>query len=308
MELFEKNIKALNDIDLKEVLEKSYPMIIELIENGVSIKEIVNSCKTLNGYEIIHELLKNKGSDENIKRVIEDYHDSFRITGDRCLIISDTHIGRLKPDENQWLYKSINYYMNEEGFKRAIDYAQNSSIKNIIHVGDIIEGKVYSEEGQSRLYFNRQMYYLEKLYSQIDDIKTYLLYGNHDLLTINYYDYHFFKQFYKKCNNMELVGADKAYLLFNNNRIQLSHPCSIGYRHLLLPYDLKLEGHSHEYRIVDSKGLVKVPALASLKDHRTSATGFLELIDEEKEFLIKRFDEQAKYVEEKRLEKVRRPY
>lgn len=194
---------------------------------------------------------------------------------------------------------------NERGIYTAYEHAYKNGIKEIIHLGDLIEGN--SNSNQLRIEnVERQIEYLKKFYPDYSDINTYLLYGNHDYNAIKFD--HINNKFYKDCKNMKLIGANISYINFCGYPIKLSHECDALKKLpvIELPYCFELSGHSHTFNMYEFSRIIKAPNLSSASIDKDSI-GYLEMINEENEFLFKFFNDNGKEIsrKEKKLMKLK---
>ena len=227
---------------------------------------------------------------------IKDYYNSFKIEDNKCLIISDTHIGRLDYNEPKSQMQK-----NEKGLYMAYNYALKNNIKKIIHAGDLIEGE--SDSSKNKLKLDEQFDYLKRIYPNLNEIKTYLLLGNHDYNLYHYSSVDIFNQF-NQIKNLEIIGVNYSFISYFGNLIKISHECSASehYRNYNFQHIFELAGHSHMYLFDEEKRHIRVPTLSSLCQDESSR-GFLELTDEENEYKFKFLDDNANYKSEKLLSK-----
>ena len=285
-------INELNKCDTTYEFDKIYNLIKKLIDSNVTIKQIDEACLKLPAYKIIDYLMLYGSNDINNLNAIKNYYTSLKINQNKCLVIADSHIGRLDKNENI----NSKFHNNERGLYMAYNHALKNNINNVIHLGDLLEGD--SEKTQYRLNTSNQFEYLKNIYPSINNIKTYLLYGNHDYNLIYFNGAN--DKFYKICNNMELIGINYSYINFCNYIIKLSHESKLSesFRNIDLPYNFELSGHSHYFNINNKLRLVNIPSLASVSLDQDSI-GYIEMINEENEFLFKFFDQNGNYINSK---------
>ena len=275
--------------------------IKELIHNGYSIRQIAKACPNVSIFDIVTSLFREYDNDIMFRTAIDNYYYGLRIDSDRCLVIADTHIGRLKPGEDENSYLSDRHYSNERCLWTAYDYACRNGIKNVIHLGDLIEGNSNPRWSQ-KLSVDAQLEYLAKVYPPAEECKTYLLYGNHDE-NIQLHDKKE-KDFYKRCRNMEQIGTGLSYMFFCDYIIKLYHDCNMIFKKLDINPEFTLAGHSHSYSFNPYQRYIHVPALSYLEAGYDNI-GFVELIHEENEFIFKLLDMNANYRKEDVLTKKR---
>lgn len=281
--------------------EKAYNKFTEMIENGYTIRQI-SKIYNQTPYRIIDRLLDK----DNIKNLtaIKEYYDSIKIDDNKCLVISDTHIGRLTSNEDYDTYlkvmRSDSIFENETGLYNAYNYAIKNNIKYVIHAGDLIEGE--SDHSYRILGPQLQFKYIDKKYPNVPGIKNYVLYGNHDFNLIYYGAY--CDDFFKVNDNTEFIGINYSYVNFLNYPIKVSHYCKASehYNNIDLPYEFELSGHSHIFSFDKDRRYIKVPTLSNI-NYDTSGKGFLELTNEENEFVFKFLDINTNLKQEKTLSK-----
>ena len=277
------------------------------------IKQISREC-SINSYEIIHYLLSKCNEDKEVLKEIKDYYHSIKIDEHSCLVIADTHIGRLKDGENN----KDRILSNEYTLNKAYEFAYKNGIKNIIHAGDLIEGD--SNKKQLRLRIFEQLDYLKRIYPQSDSAHTFFILGNHDynakLFAVDYLESDYRKahsippfvsseidEAYRSIKNFEIIGISQSYLSLPDSLIKISHPSSSFYKTINLDSscNLKMSGHSHKF-LIEKDDSVSIPCLACTNQYDYEI-GFLLLIEEEKDFVIKRYNKEAKQTEEKVVKK-----
>ena len=290
------------EVDKNSFKKYIFNILKDMIHNGYTIEQIEDMSQQLTSYIIISYLIEFGNNDEVILQAINNYFSSLKIDSNRCLIIADTHIGKILDFENPDDYINPNViFHNELGLYNAYNYALKNGISSIIHLGDLIDGDPVHKSVISP---KHQVEYLERIYPTIDGIETFLLYGNHDYNAIRFDD--ITDNFAKSCHNLKIIGVNYSLVYFGKYPIKLSHKKSVckNIKHVHLPYDFELAGHRHIFNIDENARYVNAPALAlSLQDN--SMIGFLELTNEEHEFVFKYLDQEANQKDEKVLAKKR---
>ena len=279
--------------------------IVDLISKNYSIEQIQELLPKLESYMIISKLLRHSETDEQIINKIKEYYDNFRIDSDKCLIIADSHLGRIEDDRNEYDEENIELLNgNDYAIYEAYHYASKKNIKNIIHLGDLIEGN--SDKTQRKMLpVEYQISHLIEVFPEKEDIQTYLLYGNHDLNAIECDGVE--PDFYKKCKNTKLIGAEIGYIHIWDSFVKLSHISKdTRYRiekvkNINLPYDFELSGHTHVYKYIEETRTIKVPSLT--KDSKTRNVGFIELENAGEELIYRYIGDECKLMDEKVLKK-----
>lgn len=213
----------------------------------------------------------------NISGKIETEHKFMRI-----LLMSDDHCGSI--------------YDNPYIMHMIYDYCAATNIHNIIHMGDLLEGNDYHilHKDENKLRYSisesNQMAYLERYIPHDDNIKIYILEGNHDLFSnsgiANDVIYRYIKQYNR--NDIQIVGYDLADLCVNNGILHLNHGAiSDPYKldNLVYTVNMVLSGHSHmtDWIICDGYPKViekKISSTSNIKhgdDLKNNFTGFSTL-------------------------------
>ena len=294
MTFFEEKMASINNGPVRN--EQIVDTIKSLVYFGYTLKQIDTFSKRYNIYNFIDAILKVEPNNQMLLKAIREYYQNLKVESNRCLVISDTHIGRLREDEKN-VYKEL--YENEKMLNIAYEYALRNGITTVLHLGDLIEGN--SDPYIHRMNVDWQLSYIEKIYPQVKEINTYLLYGNHDFNAISYE--HIDPKFYKRCLNMQLIGVKSSYINLDNQIIGLYHQCDMAKNQTVyLAPDLKLYGHTHSYNADQLSREVKAPCMASTGMVEDSI-GFLELISDEMNFIIRLLDKNANIKKEDRLTK-----
>lgn len=285
-------------INLTWEFDKASNVFSDMIKKGYTIKQIAQIYDTYT-YDVIYFLLRNEQNDIDILNAIKKHYESYEINGKKFLVISDTHTGRLKYNEDKDYQKQ--WLLNEGGTYNAYNYAFKNNIKTIVHAGDLLEGK--SNSNTPSLEIPDQFKYINKFYNAIPNIKTYLLFGNHDF-NLQYYNSVNLKKHLQDIKQLEIIGVNYSYVNFNNNFLKISHDCSAseGYTNIQLTYSFELSGHSHIFAMFDEERKIKVPTLSSVNLEPTYI-GFLEVTEEENEYVFKFLGDNLSLKGEKVLSK-----
>ncbi len=296
----QERLKNLEYLNQNYVPAKLINEIVELCASGCPVELIDQNC-SLDIHFIIHRLInysRRPGVEREVFEAIRKYYyNHLKINENKCLVISDTHIGRLMPHESEIpLLAGINE--NEKGLMNAYQFALDNNIHTVLHAGDLIEGQS-NKKAKRYLFTTDQKNYLNRVYPNIEGIRTLLLYGNHDINSVH--NDRICGKIIENCPQIELIGASYSYVNFNGNIIKLSHPVdNYKYENIYLNNDLELAGHSHMSAINEPLRKMKLPALGSTLE---GDRGFIELIDEENEYLLKEYDDNASYRRELTIKK-----
>lgn len=195
-------------------------------------------------------LIKNHGVYKKNYPITEtSIHD------DKLLFIADTHIG--------------SEYENRDFIDGAYNYAVKNGIKTAIHLGDFVEGKcrqVYWNRGKDELRneIERAISYLP------NEVKTKLLFGNHDLSVFNFKSYPELLDLFFLSSKLDILGLGRIILNWNNIPIGLKHEVSHKLAHIddkFMKEAVMVCGHSHIYECDETDRIIKVPSLSNeLKD------------------------------------------
>ena len=228
-------------------------LVNKLYEEGCSLKEI-SEITGLSYYETLF-LLRHLVEQLEIEKLVscETIQDS------ELLIISDTHLGSI--------YENIDY------IKEVYQYAKKNHIQTILHGGDFIQSTI-SNVKQELLDEKKQLEYAIKVYPYQEDIKNYILLGNHDYNTLKKGEVYF--DILKEREDFVFLGFKRAYLTWQNKLISVCHQT----KKYLLPIPsvdnfLNLKGHSHRLSHHKEKS-VDIPTLSDdIFFHKKARPGFL---------------------------------
>lgn len=274
-----------------------------LLNHDYTLSEVLEiNGNNYSPYLVISELLKEYSGYKNILKKIKEYYLTEYKVPNRIVVISDTHIGRLNEDEyNKYLKKGINGpYENEKGLYAAYNHALKNNINTVVHLGDLVDGNPNNSKQNHSMNSIDQIIYTSNIYSDFKDIKTLLLLGNHDY-NLPVSDY------FEKNKNIDVIGLRQSYISMGEKLIKLFHKCKTDIIIPELSHDLELIGHSHKaLNINHIDNRVKLPSLSYVNELPLS-TKYIELINDENEYIIKGFNEnENKYKEEHRILKLKK--
>ncbi len=208
-----------------------------------------------------------------------------KISEDKLLIISDTHLG--STNENY-------YYLD-----LLYNYAINNNINTIIHGGDLMQGTVKPLLKDCQDMYNQAKKVIN-LYPYDDNIKNFILFGNHDFYVFRKTDG--LEDLFLDRKDMKILGIKKCYLNWNNYLISISHhlpKCDFE----LQRYEtlIKFCGHRHELHKKDNT--IYLPTLSNdIKYYgRENYPGFLEGIIDNNELIINNFIIKDNKIDSKKL-------
>lgn len=215
-----------------------------LIIDGKSINDIMD-IYNISEYDIFDALLSNEDEfDFFMEKEIKKYYNNFYIKDDKALIISDSHIG--------------NKYENIKYLYTAYSFAYKKNIKNVIHLGDIVEG--YCHMDDVKYDADKQIINTIDFFGSINDITTYYLMGNHDY-NLKKFDNIDLKNELMMIDNLKYMGISNSYFHLNSDDfIKVLHKTkTFDGNYLDIPSSVYLEGHYHRY--YKKKNNILCPAL-----------------------------------------------
>ena len=240
--------KALSDFSKEEKY-----LVKRMFEEGYTIHEI-SSLINLSFQEIVF-ILKRMIDDLDLRSIVP--HDS--ITDEQVIIISDTHLGSK--------YENLDY------LKEVYKFAKEQSIHIILHGGDLIQSTYTNVLPQ---YVNevRQLEHVVEDYPISEEIRNYILLGNHDFNTLKKDP--LFMEILNSRKDFTILGFKRAYLTWLSSLISLYH--STKRYPLTMPpleTDLTLKGHSHKLSY-NKENSIAIPTLSDdLLQHTDARPGFL---------------------------------
>lgn len=208
--------------------------------------------------------------DPNALRVLKEYYDNKIITGDKILLLTDTHIG--------------DRYIVPKLLDITYNHALKRNVKTAIHLGDIIEGDCGGIENSD---VETQIKILKQYYPETE-ITTHYITGNHDetFHGKNVKCYELYKQALKSIKGLEFFSRLRTFANINGHRTMLYH-CDAYSKHLpAFDYDIKLCGHSHCYNFDENNRELTVP---HLKSSNPSTAGFVMLYYDRDEYNIEQY-------------------
>ena len=182
------------------------------------------------------------------------------IDDDSIIIIGDTHIGSKKDNFG---------YIDQ-----TYSFAENANIHNVLHLGDLFQAGINPVKREYQEPY-KQYAYFEKNYPKSNNIKTHVLFGNHDMKLLEKEDEYLRVLSARK--DFNVLGFKRAYLTWGKHLISLYH--EIRHYHVNIPNvdtSIHLEGHRHAF---SEKGkTITVPSLSDDMKHyygSISEPGFL---------------------------------
>lgn len=171
------------------------------------------------------------------------------------VIISDLHLCN-KLDRMDLLYK-------------AYDYSYKNNIKYIINLGDLFDSCMPHNKNELRIKsLSEQLEFVINNYPYSKDIKTLILYGNHDYYSKQKNNIDIVEKFSKERKDLIHLGYGESYINIKDNFIKLQHEIDYlkNYKKNLETY-ITLLGHYHSYKVktVDGSTYIYVPSLSNLK-------------------------------------------
>ncbi len=244
---------------------------------------------------IIYLLLKfDIQKDPYVEQKIKEHYSNNHINSNITLVIADTHIGAYTEDINL--------------VACAYNYAYQHNIKNIIHLGDLVQSTLDTPNIKEKD-IDKQLSKSLDIFKSTPDINTHILLGNHDYyLPVDKYEY--LKQELINLKNTIYLGRRYSYIsLCDNDPIRLNHNINCLCNELTptLPVNLTLEGHHHEYYFekYNQKNNIFVPQLSN----PYGLPGFFIVETTGTEFIIKHIGITPQYtLKEKDIKVLKKEY
>jgi len=237
--------------NLDEFKDLKREVIINLFERGMDFEQIMKEFKVSRNELvcILYPTFKDKVD-------FSKYIASTNIEDDKFIVISDTHIGHSKE-----IFKRLN---------NVYKLAEYNDIKNIVIAGDLFDG---THKRRKKEYVNKeeQVKQLIKYYPKIDNIKSHILFGDHDLKIIKENKY---LDMIKERKDFNILGIFRSAIKWSDNLIYINH--KIDDYEIRIPYINSLcsfSGHFH-YTNVFRKNNVLVPTLSNIT-YRGNKSGFI---------------------------------
>lgn len=241
-----------------------------LYKKGCSVSDLVE-CFNLSVNEITAILLSSGINNNQLKKEVA----SFSIK-DSFLVISDTHIGSN--------LENIDY------LKLVYEFAMRNNIKNIIHVGDLLQSTM-KPVNPKYISILTQINHLLDEYPYDKNICNRILLGNHDLHIID--KDNSLLDILNLRDDFDIIGFESAYFKWNNYLLSMKHP--IKNYHITIPNLAPLIsfiGHRHSLKI-NKDVSIYVPTLSDdLKyygNDSDNSPGFLYVINEEQNVKVIRY-------------------
>ena len=175
------------------------------------------------------------------------------------IVISDLHLCN-KLDRIDLVYKTY-------------EYAYNNNIHYIINLGDLIDSFMpHNKDNLKIKNIYKQIDYVIDNYPLNNDIKTYILYGNHDYYQMYKHNINVSKLISNERNDLINLGYGEAYLNIFDNYIKLSHdiPYFKNYKENIETI-INLIGHYHNFKInnYDNTLFIYAPSLSNLSPNNS---------------------------------------
>lgn len=186
----------------------------------------------------------------------------------RVLLISDLHLGNIND--------------RVDLLKLTYEYAIDNNIRYVINLGDTIEG-VMPHNARS-LKINRvedQVKYLVDNYPSNSNIKSLMLYGNHDYYSRINGGIDVAKEISNRRKDLYSLGYGENYIRIEDNFIKLGHEISyLKYYKKNISTYVSFLGHIHTFRVksTDDSINIGVPSLSDVcPDNGINIPGMLDV-------------------------------
>ena len=171
------------------------------------------------------------------------------------VVISDLHLCN-KLDRIDLLYK-------------AYEYTSKNKLKYVINLGDLFDSYMPHNKNDVKIKtLSEQVKYVIDNYPYCSDIKTLVLYGNHDYYSKINYHKDIVKWLSDARSDLINLGYGENYINIKDNFIKLQHEIDYlkNYKKNLETY-ITLLGHYHNYKVSinDNNIYVYAPSLSSLR-------------------------------------------
>ena len=178
--------------------------------------------------DYVKKLIRSKTPVNIIRKKTRlDYNDILFLIKENNLTINNRELAQYSINDSRFLVIADNHLGSKYEYRKYVDivynYAVVNNIRVILHAGDAIQGII--EPNKYDLY--KQVDYFVRFYPRAESITTYMLCGNHEFRSFKYNDEAFNEMFSRK--DVKYLGFSKAYLLFHNNFISLSHHITTYY-------------------------------------------------------------------------------
>ena len=248
--------------DINKYSEKLRTFILKAYKLGNSVDTIVRITGLKKN--IVLTLLDHEGIKFENKEL-----PSFVTTGDKLLVIADTHIGSM--------FENFGY------IDAAYEFGLKQNVSSCLHLGDIVQG-MYDKTAYG---LDMQMRAIEEKYPDIDEFFTYLLMGNHDYGVFN--NSPEYQRVIRNKKGFVDLGYKKVYFDWNGYLFSMEH--KVKQTSIMIPeYDnlLTSVGHGHELKLKSNMRL-KNPTLSDdIMNHS---------VGQEPGFNILRMDDKYVYVD-----------
>lgn len=169
---------------------------------------------------------------------------------DKILFITDSHIGNSE---------SENMRVMETAYNEGI----NQNVKTAIHLGDLIEATPF-ERDKPQSVVEVELFKATSIMPE--QIKTWLLLGNHEYSAIRTYK-EIIDKFFTSCK-LEVLGMGKCLVFWNGDTIAVNH--QIKQLEGLDKYKpdsiIELSGHVHYYQVEQGKRNIYIPPICKNDD------------------------------------------
>ncbi len=247
--------------------KEAYIKFKEYIYQGITIDKIAY-CYDLSIERVNHILIRfEEFIDPVVSNAIKSHYSQFRISDNKALIITDTHIG--------------SHYEYLELFDTIFNFCSKYNFKNIIHAGDLIEGSCYLPNKKDPI--DIQIKKVIDIFNQEGIPKTYYLHGNHEQ-NVEIYNNINIREELKTLSNLIYIGKGNSYVELNDNDpINICHKLSSEETYVPnFETSLKLKGHHHCYNQFDNT--VLLPPLSSING--TDNLGFVTIATTGNEYIL----------------------
>ena len=204
----------------------------------------------------------------------------------KIMFLSDTHLGSI--------------HENMDYIEQAYQYAKQYDIHTVIHGGDLIQSMISNVSSKYSSHLS-QVYHVVDDYPYFSDIKTYILFGNHDYYTFKTDPSYL--SLLKERDDFTIFGFKRAYFTWNKKLFSLGHPIK-KYHLPISKVDsfVNIMGHSHKLSKYKNKSLMLPTLSDDLAMHKKEVRpGFLIGNYKKNEFSFSSFLFKKELEEEKNV-------
>ena len=211
--------------------------------------------------DIRYNIIKNAKINNNYKNTIITEPEENEID---LVITSDLHFGSFQ--ENKYLINNM------------FDYVIKNNLHIIINCGDFVEGIV--NLSNIKIPWDEQIEHAIWEYPQVNDIITFILFGNHDYSLLSNFGQDIRTYIKNRRYDMMPLGYGRSNIKIKNDKLILEH--YIDERrtsHEIYKNKIIIRGHGHEtkFKMDGVNYIINLPSLSDLNFNKSSFPGMVRL-------------------------------